>query len=186
MSTAHPSFRHRPRRGVPALILGLVLLAGGATALWLLGSFALDGAWPAQVSAAVRTVGATALSDPTVLAVGIALGIIGLVLLLAGIIPGSPGQAVVRDAGDPASTPGETVIAHRDLARRIRARLSQVDGVSAARVDVTGRSVRAAVSTPVDDRDAVDARARHAARDVLEELSLDPAPRLHLSTRSVR
>lgn len=194
MSTAHPpsvrrpaghrSFCHRPWRTVPALILGVALVLAGATALWLLGARALDGRWPAQATGSVDAAGAVDLADPAVLAVGIGLAVLGLLALLAGIVPGAPGQSLLRDGVD--AVPGETVLSHRDLARRLRATLSRLDGVSGARVQVSGRRIRASVTTPVDDRTSVDAHARATAQAAVDALGLVPAPRLHLTTRSGR
>lgn len=184
MSTAPPSLRPRPSRTIPALILGIVLLAAGGILTWVLGAYAIDGSWPAQARTAVDAVAGESLGAPLVLTIGIVVGVLGLVLLLAGILPGSRRRSLLRsDAG---SVPGETVVAHRDLARRLRTRLERVDGVSGAHVEVTDRRVRASIATPVDDRTAVDSRARRVAEAELAELSLGHVPTLRLTTRAAR
>ncbi|ATG53373.1 alkaline shock response membrane anchor protein AmaP [Brachybacterium ginsengisoli] len=173
MSTAPPRLVRRPARTVPATLLGLLLLAAGATALWLLITLLVDGSWPASARSALAAVGAQRLdSTPMLVAAGV-LAALGLLLLLAALLPGRPSRGLVL-AGD---VPGGTAVAHRDLARRVTRRVEAVDGVHSARTTLSGRRLQVLARTVVDDSETVLRAARTAVEESVDELRPETALR---------
>lgn len=179
MSARPAPLIHRPRRTVPATLLGLALLALGAAGAWATGTLLLTGAWPARLGRVLPALGAVAAGDRSLLAAAAALALLGAVLLLAGLWPGrARRRAVLADA-----VPGTTALADADLARRVRARVERVDGVRSARVAVRGRTVRVGVRTVLEDPAPVADGARRAAVHAIEELRPVTVPRTRVRVR---
>lgn len=166
MSTAPPRLDRRPPRSLPVVMVGLLLLAGGLAASWLLGTLLVEGSWPAPARDVLDSVGALTLdSTPVHLAAGI-LAVLGLLLLLAALVPGTPSRSLVLSG----EIPGSTVVSRRDLARRVSLRVEHGDGVHSARTRITGRRVDVLVRTVVDDSDAVLGAALAIAEQSVHEL----------------
>lgn len=166
MSTTPPRLVRRPARSVPAALLGVLLLVAGLLGVWLLGSLLLDGGWPASAEGALADVGGRRLdSTPVLVAAGV-LAALGLVLLLAALIPGRPSRRLVLRG----EVPGATAVPHRDLGRRVTRRVETVDGVHSARAALTGRRLDVVARTVVDDSESVLDGARAAAERAVAEL----------------
>lgn len=167
MSTTTPRrLDRRPTRSVPVGLLGLVVLAAGLLAAWLLGSLLIDGAWPAWAQSRLQTIGDLRLDSTPVLVTACVLALLGLILLLAAILPGRASRSRVLEDG----IPGQTAVSHRGLARRVTLRVERVDGVHSARTDVSGRRLEVLVRTVVDDSESVLRAARSAVEESIDEL----------------
>ena len=165
-ATAPRRLDRRPTRSVPVGLLGLALLALGVLAAWLLGSLLIDGAWPAWAASRLQMIGALPLGSTPVLVTAGVLAALGLILLLAALLPGRAARSrVLEDA-----IPGQTAVSHRDLARRVTLRAERVDGVHSARAAISGRRLDVLVRTVVDDPESVLRAARTAVEDSVDEL----------------
>ncbi|WP_010539578.1 alkaline shock response membrane anchor protein AmaP [Dietzia alimentaria] len=173
--------RH-PARAIPAVLLSIVLLVGGALGLWLLGAYFLHGTVPTEAAGAVTAIADTRLDSIAAQVVAVALAVLGLLMILSALVPGRPSRTRIL-AGD---IPGDTAISRRDLARRIRRRAEQVDGVHSARVEVKRRRTDVVVRTVVDDTEPVLHSARAAVDQAVEELHLarSAPPRVRITRRS--
>lgn len=141
----------RPTRSVPAALLGLVVLAVGLLAAWLLGAYLIDGAWPDSAQPRLQSIGDLRLDSTPVLVTAGVLAALGLILLLAALLPGRASRSRVLED----EIPGQTAVSHRDLARRVTLRAERVDGVHSARADISGRRLDVLVRTVVDDSESV-------------------------------
>lgn len=56
MSSMPDSLTRRPPRTVPTLLAGILLLALGGLATWILGVRLIEGTWPEQVRSGIETV----------------------------------------------------------------------------------------------------------------------------------
>lgn len=169
----------RPTRTIPATLLALALLAVGGLVLWALAALLLTGSWPAPMQEPITVLGALRFADPALLAAAAGCGILGIVLLVAALRPGRPHtRAVLADA-----VPGTTALAHRDLERRLRARLERVDGVRSARAAAGPRTVRITVSTVLEDTAPVVESARRAALGTITEIHPVHDPRVLVRAR---
>ncbi|WP_038371957.1 DUF6286 domain-containing protein [Brachybacterium phenoliresistens] len=179
MSTSPRPLVARPTRTVPATLLALALLTAGGLALWALGALLLTGSWPAPLQEPMARLGALRLADRALLAAAAGCAVLGIVLLVAALRPGRPRtRAVLGDA-----VPGTTALPHRDLERRLRARLEQVDGVRSARAAAGPRTVRITVSTVLEDTAPVLAAARRAAHGTIAEIRPVHDPRVLVRAR---
>lgn len=175
MSSTPPRLVRRPARSVPTSLLGVLLLASGLLGVWLLGSLLLDGAWPTSAQGALADIGGRRLdSTPVIVAAGV-LAALGLVLLLAALIPGRPSRRLVLRG----EVPGTSAVTHRDLGRRAVRRVEAVDGVHSARATLAGRRLDVVARTVVDDSETVLRAARAAAEQAVDELR----PEIPLRTR---
>lgn len=172
----------RPPRAIPAGLLAAALLALGGLGCWLLGTYLLQGTWPAAATGAVDAVAGMTLGSMAVRLVAVGLALAGLALLVSALVPGRPSRVRVLDD----DIPGETAISRRDLARSIARRTETVDGVHSASATIRRRRIDVSVWTVVDDPSPVSRAASTAADRALAELR--PAgplrPRVRTDRRS--
>lgn len=175
MSGKPRSISRRPSRSIPVTILALALIVLGGLGVWLLGALLFTKSWPGQLAGTVNGLGGTAFASQPMMAASILLALVGVVLVITALWPGSVSRASVL-GGD---IPGETAVTHRDLAKRIRLRTESVDGVHSVSVKVRPRRVDAIVRTVVDDVAPVQESAQLAVEQALAELR----PAMALRTR---
>lgn len=181
--------RRRSARTVPALLVGILLLAIGIGLAWLSISWLVNGAWPTPLQTPPGWVANVTWNDPIVWAVGVVAVIVGLAQLLWALIPGGFNTLTVRDAtGDDAeqrdanATPGayeqETVMSRRGVAHLARAQCEQVGGVSSASVTATAEQVDLKVETFLRETTDLHAEVVESVRNRLSGVGLDPVPRI--------
>ena len=182
------ALRSRPSRSVPATICAVVLLALGVAAIVISLLRLTSGSWPETLTAPVQWLADSAWNTPGVWALGIALAVVGLVLLLAGIIPGRFHDLPVRlpRAGDPAAeqaTAGEpsAVMSRRAVAQLAAATCEHIDGVSSASATATDRDVRVSVATALHDTRDLQRWVGDGVHSRLEASGLDPVPRVRVA-----
>ncbi|NUL44605.1 alkaline shock response membrane anchor protein AmaP [Cellulosimicrobium funkei] len=157
----------RPPRSVPVILLAVLAIAIGGLGVWLLGSYLIDGAWPAGSGAAVDPVGATRFGSTAAQVTAAVVGLVGLILLICAIVPGDPARrAILED-----ETPGQTAVSRRDLSRRVQRGVEHVDGVQAARVSVRRNRIDVTARTPIEDTETVLRRVRASVDETVAELS---------------
>lgn len=166
MTSAPRRLDRRPSRSIPVGLLALTILAVGLLGVWLLGTLLVDGAWPSAAQGRLDAIGALRLDSTPVLVSAGVLTVLGLIMLLAALLPGATSRSRVL-AGE---IPGQTVVSHRDLARRVTLRVERVDGVHSARTTIAGRRLSVVVRTVVDDTDTVLRASRAAAEQSVAEL----------------
>jgi len=165
-----------------------VLLALGVAAIVISLLRLTSGSWPETLTAPVQWLADSAWNTPGVWALGIALAVVGLVLLLAGIIPGRFHDLPVRlpRAGDPAAeqaTAGEpsAVMSRRAVAQLAAATCEHIDGVSSASATATDRDVRVSVATALHDTRDLQRWVGDGVHSRLEASGLDPVPRVRVA-----
>lgn len=114
------NLRHRTSRALPALIVGVVLLASGAALSWIAITRLVNGAWPAFLAGPRDWLIGLAWGSPAVWAAGAVMAIIGLVLLLAAVVPGPFNALPLQSPG--AGPPGSGAGDRHESARRGPAR----------------------------------------------------------------
>jgi hypothetical protein len=181
MTTTPRRLDRRPSRATPVVLLALVLLVLGGFAVWALGSLVLDGAWPASATSAIGELGGLRLDSTPVLVTGCVLAVLGLLMILAAILPG--GRSRMHLLED--DVPGSTVISRRDLAGRVRARTEEVDGVQGTQVDAGRRTLTVRARTVVDEVGPVESDVREAAEAAVAELRPDTMPSIRVRMRRI-
>jgi len=163
---------------VPATITALILLALAVAGAWIGISRLITGMWPSFMTPVRQSLSNLSWSSPTLWAAAIILALVGLVLLLAAILPGH--HTAVRltspDGTDDRST--ETVISRRGLAKLASSHLDQADGVDSASVTATSRKVTATVRTPLRDAPELSGKLTRSLEHTFNQIGVDPAPRV--------
>ena len=90
--------RHRPSRAVPALIVGLLLLAAGVALVWLSITRLVNGSWPTVLQGPRDWLAGLAWNDPATWQIGTAAVVAGVILLLCAIIPGGYNAIAIEDS----------------------------------------------------------------------------------------
>lgn len=180
--------RHRPSRAVPALIVGLLLLAAGITLVWLAISRLVHGTWPALLQGPRDWLGALTWNDPATWQIGTAAVVTGVILLLCALIPGGYNAIAIDDSGVGNEAPPvqeqETVMTLRAVAHLAKARCVQIDGVRTASATATTRRVHVNVTTFLHEPGDLRPRIIDAVRARLEETGLRPVPEVTATVRS--
>ena len=182
--------RHRPSRAIPALIVGLLLLATGAALVWLSITRLVNGSWPTVLQGPRDWLAGLAWNDPAVWQIGAAALVAGVILLLCAIIPGGYSALTIDESatGVGAEAPPvqeqETVMTRRAVAHLAKARCVQIDGVGSASATATTRRVHVNVTTFLHEPGDLRTRITEAVRARLEETGLSPVPEVTATVRS--
>jgi len=125
-----------------------------------------------QVTQYART---TSWHDPAVLAVGVAAGVAGLLLLAAGLLP--PRRQVIElTSQDPLLAVG---LPRASLHRLLRAAAGDIDGITTARIRGR-RRLRITATTPLSDTTGLADRVRQAATSQLDVLGTRRRHTMHV------
>lgn len=152
-------------------LLALLVIVLGVGALQDAASRADLISQQSWIDAVVGYADGTSSDSATVLLIGVAAVLVGLVLLVLGLRRRPRRSVELRAATG-------VRLKSRDLARLVRERAETADGVTRVRVGASRRSVRVVADsvTGADRRDEVAADVRARAESVLE--ALERAPRL--------
>jgi hypothetical protein len=187
----------RPRRTLPAFLVALVLLALGALAATSAIQTLLGQTPVVSLDAVPSALSGVAWQSPIVLIVAGVAALVGLVLLLAAILPGpshvlplSSGPATTGDADQWGPWSGGGVEAagwHRnDLAQRLRRRAQTVEGVTGATAKVRGRRAKVVAKTHRGSTDELRQAVESVLSTDLDSLGFARRPRLRVSVSSTR
>jgi hypothetical protein len=172
----------RPRRTVPATIVGLTLLVA-AVVVAISCIQLIAGSTPLVAFSTLAELGrATTWNGPRVLAAGGILSLVGLVLLACGLLPGRP-QVLALAPGDDHTAAG---ISRRSLAGDLTSHARRADGITDARVRVGARTVTVNARTPLRDRSGLPERVRELVTGRLDDINLARPARLRVTVTSDR
>lgn len=184
----------RPRRTVPATVVGLVLLAG-SLGLAISCVQLLAGKPPLIPFSTLGALGRdTTWNDPAVLAGGAALAVIGLVLLACAVVPGTPQVLALASSdsggsGESGTQRSPAGVTRTSLARDLTTRAAGADGITGARVKVRAKTVKVVARTPLQNPTGLADRVHDVVAERLEDINLAQRPRLRITVardRSVR
>jgi Family of unknown function (DUF6286) len=170
----------RPRRSIPGVLVAAVLAAAGILGAIQAASAALGRpVWKVPHRDFAGPLQDTHWNDTGTLAVAAAVAFIGLVLVLAGLIPGRP-RAIPLASGDESVVIG----APRRSLRRSLARLAaDIDGVDSARAKARRRSIVVRASTRLRDTAGLREAVHTAVQDRLAALDPLRPPRVKVRLR---
>ena len=188
--------RHRPSRTVPALITAILLLATGGALAWLAVARLVDGTWSTILQGPRDWLAGLRWDSTALWGLGVAAGVLGVVLLLCAAIPGAFSALTLRNAArdvvgvgqdkDPGVYKRETVMTRRAVAHLARAQCVQLDGVSTASATVSNKRVHLKVRTSLRETSDLRARVIAAVRERLDTTGLDPVPRVTATMETTR
>jgi hypothetical protein len=145
-------------------------------------------AWPVFLAGPRDWLTGLAWGSPAVWTAAVVMVLIGLVLLLAAVVPGPFNALPLRSPGAgpaPSRAAGqEIVMSRRAVARLASSYCRHLDGVASASATATARRVHLSVTTPLHETDELRTRITGGVRDRLNMVGLDPAPRVTATVRS--
>jgi hypothetical protein len=168
----------RPQRRVAATIVAAILAAAGILGAIEAVSAALGHPlWRVPYHDFAGPLRDTPWSDAVTLAAAAAVAFIGLILVLAALLPGRP-DAIVLASGDTSVV----IAVPRASLRRVLARAAQdVDGIERARVKLRRRSAVIHATTRLRDTSGLRGSVQAAAQDRLT--ALDPLSPVRIRAR---
>ncbi|KNC18853.1 hypothetical protein AC792_09670 [Arthrobacter sp. RIT-PI-e] len=178
------ALRRRSSRSVPATILAALLLALAVVGAWAGISRLLTGSWPSFLAPIRQTLAEQSWNSPALWVVTIVLVVIGVILLLAAILPGQHTTIRLTNPEGTSTDIAETVISRRGLAKLASSHLDEADGVDSASVRATARKVTAVVRTPLYDTTGFSDKLTRSLERKFEQTGVDPAPRVHVQVRT--
>lgn len=164
-------------------LLGLALAAAGAllivevVAAWVRPD-AAEGLLVPWVAWRASLAGLT-WGDPLVLGIAIAVGVLGLLLVLLGLLARRHDVPL-----EPASADTTVTTSPRVLARLVGRRVRATDDVAGASVSATRRAVRVSAQSWGEPDDGVRSAVRTRVDTVLDELPLARRPRVAVSVHA--
>lgn len=166
----------RPRRSVAAgMVAGALAVAGILVAVQAISAAFGNPVW--RTPGLTGTLQNTRWNDPAPLTAAAAAALIGLVLLLAGLLPGRP-HAIPLASGEESVVIGVT---RPGLRRALTLAAQHVDGVTRARVRLRPRGVVVRATTRLRDPAGLDENVHAAVQDRLNEL--DPLSPMRIKVR---
>lgn len=172
----------RPRRSLPATLVALVVLAGAALVATSCIQVLL-GRRPLLPWHTVARAGAslTWTAGPVVVLAIVAAGL-GLVLVAAALLPGR--ATVLALVSSPTNT--RAGIARNSLRRDLASTAGQADGITAARISVTRRRIRAQVRAAGGTSSELGEHVHRLLTQRLDALALAHRPRLRVRVHADR
>lgn len=170
----------RPRRSVPGVLTAAILAAAGILGAVQAVSAALDRpVWRLPHRYFAGPLQDTHWDNTVTLAVAAAVAFTGLILILAGLIPGRP-RAIPLASGDASVVIG---VPRRNLRHSLARLAGDVDGIDRARVKAGSRSVTVRASTRLRDPTGLREDVRAAVQDRLTALDPLRPPRVRVRIR---
>ena len=174
--------KRRSRRSLAAGLVAVALVALCAFAVAVSIQVLMD---PRRLDDVTRTVGVlntVRWGDITVVAVAAGVGLIGLVLVLAAIVPGR--LIIVPLADD--DTAISAGVGRRSLSSALRRGVLAVDGVSAVSLKRRRRKIVAVVRTSRGTTDGLADAGRAAVDGVLDHIELGARPTVAVKVKTLR
>ncbi|WP_410665392.1 DUF6286 domain-containing protein [Amycolatopsis sp. lyj-84] len=171
--------KRRPRRSIPATLTAIVLLAACALVAVIAIQMLLGETPWIRYDTVAGALHDMRWSDVvTAIAGGVAV-LLGLILVLAAILPGKPTVLPLR--GDP-----DSGASRRSYRSTLHAAASTVDGVSGATVKLKPRTVTAKVSTGRTTIDGLADAVRGAVEHRLDQIDPVLRPTVKVKVRAAR
>ena len=174
--------KRRPRRSAAAVLTAVVLLAAcvlvATVAIQtILGETPLIG-----YRAAADALHTTRWADLVPLIAGGVAAVLGLVLLLAAVLPGKPTVLPLRDE----ETAFESGASRKSYRSTLRTAASDVDGVNAAVVSLGSRKIAAVVRTDRTTTEGLADAVRASLDRRLDQIVPEARPELKIKIKAAR
>ncbi|MFZ3453834.1 DUF6286 domain-containing protein [Arthrobacter sp. 7Tela_A1] len=185
------ALRQRPSRSGPATTCAVLLVALGVALVWSAVFRLTTGSWSQAFTEPFTWFSEQAWNSSAVWTIGALVAAAGLILLLAGVLPGRFHALSVRvpeaeGSSSALSVSGEpeAVMSRRAVAQLAAATCEHIDGVSSASATATDREVRVTASTALHDTRDLHRWVGEGVRSRLEASGLDPVPGVKVFIRS--
>lgn len=183
------ALRRRPSRTVPATIAATLLTAAGVAGVWAAGQRLGTGAWPSWVGQTHTWAATHNWGSWIVVAISIAVALLGLLLLLTALRPGMPNAYQITPppgTGDVQGRSTDFVMTRRSVAKLANAHAALVEGVESVSASVTSRKVTMTVQTASAQTAQIEQRVTHEVNQALAAVGLSPQPTVRASARTTK
>lgn len=170
--------RRRPSRTVPAAVVAVLLVALGVLGALAAVDRLVSGRWDALATGPAGAVAGQTWGSSAVLAAAVVALVLGLVLLVAGLKPGTFRAAQLRGPSGQAISETDYVISNAAVARLAAGRADLVDGVDKVAASAGGRHVRLHLTTSSEQTTEIRDRVVRGVAESLAAAGLEPAPRV--------
>ncbi|GAB3158368.1 hypothetical protein GCM10027258_69410 [Amycolatopsis stemonae] len=171
--------KRRPRRSTPAVLTALVVTAAGALAAVVAIQLILGERPWLDYGATARRLHDVRWADLPVVITGGVVALLGLVLVLAAVLPGKLTVLPLRGDLDSGAS-------RRSFGSTLRAAAARVDGVEKVRLKLRRRSVRVRVQTRRTRPDGIADAVRVAVAARLDRIDPVRRPEVKVRLRAVR
>ncbi|MBE1573436.1 DUF6286 domain-containing protein [Amycolatopsis roodepoortensis] len=171
--------KRRPRRTVPAVLVGIAVLAGCALAATVAVQTIIGEKPWISYDAVASALHGTRWSDPLPAIAGGVVALLGLVLLVAAIVPGRP--TVLPLEGGP-----DSGASRRSYRSTLRTAASTVDGVSAAKLKVKRSKIVSVVTTGRTNTAGLADAVRAAIEHRLSQIGPATVPAVRVRVKATR
>ncbi|SFP78701.1 hypothetical protein SAMN05421810_103412 [Amycolatopsis arida] len=173
----------RPRRAVPAALVAVAVLAGAVVVAVSAVQLMLDRPPLVDYDAVASALHGTHWNEWPVAVAGGVVGLLGLALVLAAVLPGRP---VVLPLATPEGVEADAGATRRGLRASLHDAVAAVDGVAAARVRLRPRKVAVRVRTNRARDEGLAEAVRDAVERRLDQIDFAVRPRPRVRVRSAR
>ncbi|KFU76627.1 hypothetical protein SAMN04489729_7845 [Amycolatopsis lurida] len=171
--------KRRPRRSVPAVLVALVVLAGCVLAA-IVAVQTIIGEKPwLSYDAVASALHDTRWSDPLPPIAGGVVALLGLLLLVAAIVPGRPTVLPLEGGTDSGAS-------RRSYRSTLRTAASTVDGVSAAKLKVKRSKIVSVVTTGRTNTAGLADAVRAAIEHRLSQIGPATVPAVRVRVKATR
>ncbi|WP_340687779.1 DUF6286 domain-containing protein [Amycolatopsis coloradensis] len=171
--------KRRPRRSVPAVLVALVVLAGCVLAATVAVQTIIgEKPWISYDTVASALYG-TRWSDPLPAIAGGVVALLGLLLLVAAIVPGRPTVLPLESGTDSGAS-------RRSYRSTLRTAASTVDGVSAAKLKVKRNKIVSVVTTGRTNTAGLADAVRAAIEHRLSQIGPAAVPAVRVRVKATR
>jgi uncharacterized protein DUF6286 len=171
--------KRRPRRGVPATLTAVVLIAACVVVAVVAIQMLLGETPWLSYRTAVDALHDTRWRDLVTAVVGGVAAVLGLLMVLAAVLPGTP--TVLPLAGEL-----DSGASRRSYRSTLRTAASTVDGVSGARLAVNARRASVRVSTNRTNTDGLADAVRDAVGHRLDQIRPAVRPAVRVKVHAAR
>ena len=177
----------RPRRSVPATIVGLVVLAVCVLVVVAVVQSLLGRQPFVTLPQLLAVSGGQTWSSATTITVAIVVAVLGLILLVVALRPGTPTVLPLARLTDHDGSPiADAGVRRKTLAKDLTTAVSTVSGVTSATVQTGRRAVTARITTASGDPSAVSDQVHERLTDRLAEIGPASSPRVRVQSRRDR
>ncbi|TWP53650.1 hypothetical protein FKR81_02490 [Lentzea tibetensis] len=174
--------KRRPRRTTPAVLVAVVGLVACAFIAVIAIQMILGRAPWTDYRAVAAALHGAEWNDPIPAIIGGVTALVGLILLLAAVMPGKPTVLPLRGS----DTAIDSGASRRSYCNTLRVAASTVDGVSGARLTLRRNTVAAAVNTQRTNTDGLAEAVRAAIEHRIEQITPAARPKIKIKVRAVR
>ncbi|WP_146067396.1 DUF6286 domain-containing protein [Arthrobacter sp. SX1312] len=170
------SLHRRSSRSLPATLTALVLLSAAVAGAWMGITRIATGSWPDFLRSGREASASLTWNSPTVITASIIAALLGLILLLAALLPGRHSTVRLNEPDGRRAGNSEAVLTRRGLSKIAAAHVDRMDGVDRSSVTTTAKRMDVSVRTPLHDAGDLGNRLQASLDTRMDDLGITPKP----------